>query len=96
MHIVDHSSLGMPEVKPSVKQKIRQAFTKTLILSGGYDCSHAEADLMEKKGDLVAFGRYFISNPRLVSKLRNGDPLASPDANTFYTQGPVGYTDYPE
>ncbi len=95
MHIVDHSSMGAPEVKPSVKVKIRQAFKHTLILSGGYDRQRAEVDLIEKKCDLVAFGRPFISNPRLVSKLKSGTPLLPPDANTFYTPGPAGYTDYP-
>lgn len=95
LHIVDHSSMGAPEVKPSVKNKIRQAFTHTLILSGGYDRARAEADLQEKKCDLIAFGRPFISNPHLVSKLKSGAALVPPDANTFYTPGPVGYTDYP-
>lgn len=96
MHIVDHSSMGTPKVEPSIKSKIRRAFSGTLILSGGYDRQRAEADLQEKKGDLIAFGRSFISNPRLVTKLKNGAPLLPADANTFYTPGPVGYTDYPE
>lgn len=95
IHIVDHSSMGAPEVKPGIKAKIRKAFKNTLILSGGYDRQRAEADLLEKKCDLVAFGRPFISNPRLVSKLKSGTPLVPPDASTFYTPGPVGYTDYP-
>jgi N-ethylmaleimide reductase len=64
VHLVDHSSMGAPEVKPSIKQKIRAAFRGTLILSGGYDRTRAETDLVAKKGDLIAFGRPFISNPR--------------------------------
>lgn len=95
MHIVDHSSMGAPEVNPSIKAKIRKAFKHTLILSGGYDRQRAEADLIEKKCDLIAFGRPFISNPRLVSKLKSGASLLPADANTFYTPGPAGYTDYP-
>lgn len=95
VHVVDHSSMGAPEVKPSVKQKIRAAFKGTLILSGGYDRDRAEADLREGKGELVAFGRPFIANPRLVSKLRARSPLANPDFSTFYTPGEKGYTDYP-
>lgn len=96
MHIVDHSSMGTPKVEASIKNKIRKAFSGTLILSGGYDRQRAEADLQEKKGDLIAFGRSFISNPRLVTKLKNGAPLVPADSNTFYTPGPAGYTDYPE
>jgi N-ethylmaleimide reductase len=95
MHIVDHSPMGAPEVKASVKQKIRAAFKGTLILSGGYDRARAEADLVEKRGDLVAFGRPFISNPRFVTKLKTGAALTPPDFATFYTPGAQGYTDYP-
>jgi N-ethylmaleimide reductase len=94
IHVVDHRSMGAPEVKPSVKKKIRDSFTGYVILSGGYDAGRAEADLVERKGDLVAFGTPFISNPELVTKLRNGIALTPPDPTTFYTPGEQGYTDY--
>ena len=95
LHVVDHSAMGGPEVKPSLKRKLREAFRGTYILSGGYDRDRAEADLTENKGDLVAFGRPFISNPRLVTRLRERTPLTAPDFSTFYTPGEKGYTDYP-
>jgi N-ethylmaleimide reductase len=95
VHVVDHSSMGAPEVKAEIKQAIRKAFRGTYVLSGGYDRARAEHDLAEGKGDLVAFGRPFLSNPRLVSKLRASSPLAPPDFGTFYTPGEKGYTDYP-
>ena len=94
IHIVDHSSMGAPEVKVSVKQKIRDHFKGLLILSGGYDANRAEADLVEKRGDLVAFGRPFISNPALAAKLQAGSALSAPDPSTFYLPGEKGYTDY--
>jgi N-ethylmaleimide reductase len=95
VHVVDHSSMGAPEVPASTKQKIRAAFKGTYILSGGYDRARAEADLTEKKGELVAFGRPFLANPKLVTKLRENKPLAAADFPTFYTPGEKGYTDYP-
>ena len=95
VHIVDHSSMGAPEVKPSVKKKIRDSFKGVVILSGGYDVKRAEHDLSEKKGDLFAFGRAFISNPHLVTKLKNKKALLAADPATFYTPGEKGYTDYP-
>lgn len=94
LHIVDHSSMGAPEVKPSIKILIRKNFKHTLILSGGYNKDRAEMDLVEGKGDLIAFGRPFISNPNLVSKLKNNLPLIEADSNTFYTPGEKGYIDY--
>jgi len=95
IHIVDHSSMGAPEVKPSVRDKIRSRFKGTIILSGGYNRQRAEADLAAKKGELVAFGRPFISNPKLVSLMKRGGKLVEPDFGTFYTPGEKGYTDYP-
>lgn len=95
MHIVDHSSMGAPEVKASVKQKIRQYFEGALILSGNYDAERAEQDILAKKADLISFGRPFISNPRLVTKLKEGKALRPSDPATYYTPGPKGYTDYP-
>jgi N-ethylmaleimide reductase len=94
IHVVDHSSMGAPEVKPSIKRKIRERFNGYVILSGGYDAPRAESDLAEKRGDLVAFGKPFISNPGLVSKLRDGSALTPLDPSTFYTPGEKGYTDY--
>jgi len=95
MHVVDHSALGAPPVNPSVKKIIRNKFNGTFILSGGYDANKAEQDLHDGKGDLVAFGRYFISNPNLVEKLKHGMELNEADRNTFYTPGEKGYIDYP-
>lgn len=94
LHIVDHSSMGAPEVSADLKAGLRSRFKGTYILSGGYDAARAQADLDAGKGDLVAFGRPFISNPDLVEKLQSGNALTAPDFDTFYTPGEKGYTDY--
>ncbi|WP_018990365.1 alkene reductase [Aromatoleum toluclasticum] len=94
IHIVDHSAMGAPQVSPELKAAIRATFKGKYILSGGYDVARADADLVAQRGDLVAFGRPFISNPDLVSKLRSGQELVAPDFATFYTSGEKGYTDY--
>ncbi len=94
IHVVDHEAMGAPAVSPKVKKLIRDNFKGTYILSGGYSLEKAEHDLLEKSGDLVAFGRAFISNPNLPQKLREKLPLTEADASKFYTPGPEGYTDY--
>ena len=94
IHIVDHSSMGAPEVSPVLKAKIRAGFKGKYILSGGYDLARANVDLDARRGDLVAFGKPFISNPDLVQKMLNGQVLTTPDMDTFYTLGEKGYTDY--
>lgn len=95
IHVVDHSSMGAPQVSATLKAEIRKIFKGSYILSGGYDLARANEDLIAKKGDLVAFGRPFISNPNLVEKLKTGKALNAPDMATFYTPGEKGYTDYP-
>jgi N-ethylmaleimide reductase len=96
IHLVDHSSGGAPEVPLKIKKDIRQRFKNTLILSGGYDLNRAEEDLSSGFADLVAFGKPFISNPDLVERFKNQEPLnAALDATTLYTPGEKGYTDYP-
>ena len=92
IHVVDHSSMGAPEVSPELKAKIRAAFKGQYILSGGYDAARANADLEAQRGDLVAFGRPFIANPDLVAKLRLNQAPTAPDMATFYTPGEKGYT----
>jgi N-ethylmaleimide reductase len=94
IHIVDHSAMGAPEVSPSLKAAIRANFKGRYILSGGYDLARANSDLDAGRGDLVAFGRPFISNPDLVGKLRSGAELTAADFSTFYTPGEKGYSDY--
>lgn len=95
IHTVDHSSMGAPEVPLAFKQRLRAAFNGKIILSGGYDAERAEADLQSGLGDLVAFGRPFISNPDLVERLASNAPLNAPDPSTFYGISAKGYTDYP-
>lgn len=94
IHVVDHSAMGAPQPPDVIKKLIRDNFKGSYILSGGYDAKRAERDLVEKKGDLVAFGRPFMSNPNLVEKLKTGAPLVEPDMTKAYTPGPEGYNDY--
>ena len=95
VHLVDHSSMGAPPVPSDFKLKLRAGFDGLFILSGGFDHASAEQALLDKHGDLIAFGRPFLANPDLVERLRKDAPLNSPIEATFYTPGAEGYTDYP-
>jgi len=95
IHLVDHSSMGAPEVPDSIKETFRNRFSRTLILSGGYDAERAESDLAAGKCDLIAIGKPFLANPDLVDRWKTGAPENEFDMATFYTPGPKGYTDYP-
>jgi N-ethylmaleimide reductase len=95
LHVLDHSAMGAPAVPDEFKAKLRQTFDGVFILAGGFDGATAEAVLTAKKADLIAFGRPFLANPDLVTRLRAGANLNAPDMATFYVPGPKGYTDYP-
>jgi N-ethylmaleimide reductase len=95
LHIVNHSSMGAPEVPESVLLRIRKAFEGNIIASGGLDKEKAESLLNEDKAELAAFGRSFLANPDLVYRMENDLTLNTPDYDTFYTPGEKGYTDYP-
>ncbi len=79
---------------PVASEHLRTIFTGKILAAGGFEPDTAAA-IVEKSGaDLVAFGRYFISNPDLPERIRNGLPLAQYDRGTFYTFDAKGYTDY--
>jgi N-ethylmaleimide reductase len=94
LHLVNHESMGAPKVPPAFIDALRNDFSATFILSGGYDNDRANDDLVHEKGDLVAFGRPYLSNPDLVERLQHGWPLAAANPDLFYTPAAEGYTDY--
>ena len=55
----------------------------------------AEKAVADGYADLVAFGKLFIANPDLVSRLKRNAELNDPDKATFYGGDAKGYTDYP-
>ncbi|KAF6822237.1 nadh:flavin oxidoreductase nadh oxidase family protein [Colletotrichum musicola] len=70
-----------------------------VLIAGGLDARSAAAavDDTYKKYDVgIVFGRYFISNPDLVFRIREGIELEKYERTYFYTPKlPTGYIDYP-
>ncbi|KAI9746103.1 MAG: Chanoclavine-I aldehyde reductase fgaOx3 [Claussenomyces sp. TS43310] len=72
--------------------------TSPIFVAGGFTSESAKkvADQYPNADVAVVFGRYFISNPDLPFKLREGIPLTPYNRDTFYkVKSPEGYTDYP-
>lgn len=65
------------------------------LVNNGYDKKLAEKAVADGYADLVAFGKLFIANPDLVSRLKRNAELNDPDKATFYGGDAKGYTDYP-
>ena len=85
---------------PLSNARYRQVYHGTLMAAGGFTPRSAAVAVASGTYDLIAFGRWFISNPDLVERLRTGAPLNVYDRSTFYEAtsmggGASGYTDYP-
>jgi NADPH2 dehydrogenase len=70
-----------------------------VILAGGFNADNIKGLIDGKYRHnhiAFAFGRYFVSTPDLVYRLRKGIPLAKYNRSTFYKfKSPEGYIDYP-
>lgn len=74
---------------------LRARFDGLFIGNNGYDLDMAKERFECGKIDFVAFGRPFISNPDLVTRLQKGTALTPPNPNTFYGDSEKGLTDWP-
>ena len=80
---------------PRLGPDLKTAFGGVYIANEGLSYDEAQAVVAAGEADAVAFGKLFISNPDLPRRFASGAPLNDWNANTFYSEGPVGYTDYP-
>ena len=74
---------------------VRQHYKGVLVTNMGYTSAEADQAIADGKLDAVAFGTGFLANPDLPARFKAGAALNTPDAASFYSPGPVGYTDYP-
>ncbi|KAJ5408355.1 hypothetical protein N7509_002238 [Penicillium cosmopolitanum] len=66
------------------------------LAAGNFNAENAGPKLVTDGADAVVFGRWFIANPDLPRRLKEGLPLNPYDRTTFYGADPAekGYTDY--
>jgi N-ethylmaleimide reductase len=74
---------------------LRGAYKGTLLVGGQFNKDEANQMIADGGADAIVFGSTYLANPDLVKRFQVGAELNSPDAATFYTPGPNGYTDYP-
>jgi N-ethylmaleimide reductase len=80
---------------PDTAKIFRSAFKGVLISAGGYSREDSMQAVESGTSDAIAFGRYYISNPDLVERLKANAPFNKYDRSTFYGGAEKGYTDYP-
>jgi len=78
-----------------VCKTLRPYFKGTLVINNNLTPEGAANAIREGYADFASFGRYFISNPDFVERIKNKWSYAEWDRNTFYTGNEKGYTDYP-
>jgi len=89
--ICAREALGPDSLGPELKKKFGGAY----IANEKFTRETAEQVLERGDADAVAFGVPFIANPDLPERFAENAPLNRPRPDTFYAQGPIGYTDYP-
>jgi N-ethylmaleimide reductase len=98
LHVIEPRIVGAEapvEGRPAVAAaQIRRIFKGPIIAAGGFDREGAERIVDHGDADLVAFGRYFSSNPDLPERLRRNLPLTPYDRDTFWGGDHRGYNDF--
>ncbi len=74
---------------------LREIFSGTVMVNGGYGAQSGNAAIARGEADLIAFGVPFLANPDLPARYRKGTTLNPPDQSTFYAGEEKGYVDYP-
>ncbi|WP_265329896.1 hypothetical protein [Stenotrophomonas maltophilia] len=96
LHFVEGNTAGTRDLPEGVDlDALRAIFSGPYIGNNGYDLELAISRRKASKVDVVAFGRYFISNPDLVERLRTGYPLTVAPRDSYNGGGAVGFTDWP-
>lgn len=84
----------IPYAETEIAKRYRPIYKGTLMINSGFDKEKGNAVIQRGDADLVAFGKLYISNPDLVERFTKNVPTSDWDADTFYTPGKKGYTDY--
>lgn len=74
---------------------LRPLFTGVYLANGGFNKGSGEKLLDENRADAVVYGKLFLANPDLPKRFLRDAEVNEWDANTFYSPGEKGYTDYP-
>jgi N-ethylmaleimide reductase len=99
LHIIEPRVMGTETIDenlaPVASSFLRQVFKGPIIAAGGFNRQGAEAILQKGDADLVAFGRYFTSNPDLPERLRLDLPLHVYNREAFWGGDERSYIDFP-
>jgi 2,4-dienoyl-CoA reductase-like NADH-dependent reductase (Old Yellow Enzyme family) len=79
----------------SLGPALKKAFGGVYVANEKFTLESGNEIIAAGDADAVAFGVPFISNPDLPARFANKSALNEANPQTFYADGPKGYTDYP-
>ncbi|WP_322015203.1 alkene reductase [Paraburkholderia sp. J12] len=98
LHVIEPRVMGTETLEesaePVASSFLRQHFSGPIIAAGGFTREGAEGILQRGDADLVAFGRWFSSNPDLPERLRHGHPLTPYRRDAFWGGNESDYIDF--
>jgi NADPH2 dehydrogenase len=100
IHLVESRISGNADIeKYEALDPLLPHWDGPLLIAGGFKPDSAKREVDEDRKDrdiVVVFGRYFISTPDIVFRLKEGIELNPYDRNTFYNaKSETGYIDQP-
>lgn len=99
LHVIEPRVMGTETLEegkaPVASTFLRRHFAGPIIAAGGFDMAGAEQILRSGDADLVAFGRWFSSNPDLPGRLRRNLPLTPYVRDAFWGGDENNYIDFP-
>lgn len=102
LHVVESRISGNADVEPTEKVDFALDVwdnTSPVLIAGGFKPDSAKRAANEEYKDkdvAIVFGRYFIPNPDLPFRIKNGIDLRQYDRSLFYNpKSEKGYIDYP-
>ncbi|CAL9727567.1 NADPH dehydrogenase 2 [Monosporozyma unispora] len=101
IHLVEPNSNlmlteGESEIEEGNNAFIYSCWTGPVIRTGNLSL-HPETvkEMVKDERTLIGYGRYWLSNPDMVTRVKEGLPLNKYDNSTFYTMTKEGFLDYP-
>lgn len=95
LHFADMNGwFGYPDLG-KILEALRPNFSGPIIANGGITVEQGADLLATGQVQAVAFGRAFLANPDLVTRIAKNAAVADPRPVGWYATGALGYTDYP-
>jgi N-ethylmaleimide reductase len=95
IHIADTNAWGGTPDLPKMLKMVRPHYKGPIIANAGITPDAAGALVGKGDADAVAFGRMYIANPDLATRIKHKGPYTDLRNVGLYGGDEAGYTDYP-